>query len=300
MSPSPIALFVYNRLDHTRRTIEALKKNVLASESDLIIFSDGPKSPEHEQKVNDVRSYIQGVTGFKTLTIIVQEKNLGLSRSVTGGVTQILDERGTIIVLEDDIVTSPGFLTFMNQALNLYKDEPNVICIHGYVYPTSISLPDNFFLPGADCWGWATWKRGWDLYEKDSALLLKEIQSKKLEREFNFNDSYHYTGILKEDIEGKVDSWAIRWYASAFLKGKFTLYPGKSLVQNIGFDGSGVHCEPNEYYNQNNSVDFLPVSKIEVVKSQAGFEAFYHFFKKSQPVKKKKSFWTKIAFWRSA
>jgi hypothetical protein len=300
MSSSPIALFVYNGLDHTRRTVEALQKNDLASESDLIVFSDGPKFPEHAQKISEVRSYIQSITGFKTLKVIAQEKNLGLSRSVTSGVTKILDEHGTVIVLEDDIVTSPGFLTYMNQALNLYKDDLRVACIHGYVYPTAIRLPDNFFLPGADCWGWATWKRGWDLYEKDSAFLLREIQSKKLEKEFNFNNSYHYTGILKEDIEGKVDSWAIRWYASAFLKGKFTMYPGKSLVQNIGFDGSGVHCEPNEYYNQNNSVDFLPVSKIEVIKSQVGFEAFQRFFTETQPVKKKKSFWKKIAFWKTA
>ena len=243
---SPIALFVYNRLWHTKQTIEALQKNELASESELFVFSDGPKDEQAEPKVKEVRKYIKTIDGLKKLTVIEREKNHGLAVNIIDGVTKIVNEYGKVIVLEDDLATSPYFLRFMNDALEFYNDEEKVISIHGYIYPVKAQLPEMFFLRGADCWGWATWKRGWNLFEHNGEKLYDEIKAKKLEKEFNFDGSFNFMQISKDYIDNKNDSWAIRWYASAFIKNKLTLYPGVSLVNNIGHDGSGIHSVPDE------------------------------------------------------
>ena len=245
---APIALFTYNRPRHTRKTVEALQKNELAEKSDLFVYADGPRRMEHADMVREVREYIGTINGFKSVSIIERDENYGLARSIITGVTEIVNRFGKIIVLEDDMVTSPYFLHYMNQALELYANEENVISIHGYSYPVHTKLPETFFLKGADCWGWATWKRGWDLFEADGAKLLKELKSRNLEQRFDFFGTYDYTRMLKEQIAGKNDSWAVRWYASALLNDRLTLYPGQSLVHNIGTDNSGIHCgETNDY-----------------------------------------------------
>src|ERR1017187_10294631 len=172
MSPAPIALFVYNRLDHTRRTIEALARNELANESSLVVFSDGPKSPEDSLKVDEVREYIRSASGFQTVNLVCRPINRGLADSIISGVTEILSAHEKIIVLEDDLITSPFFLRYMNEALDLYEQAAEVISIHGYVYPIQERLPETFFINGADCWGWATWRRGWKLFDPDGASLL--------------------------------------------------------------------------------------------------------------------------------
>ncbi len=241
MNLTPIALFTYNRLWHTRQTVEALQRNVLARESELIIFSDGPRSGSDKERTDSVREYIGTITGFKKVHIIEREKNTGLAQSIITGVTEIVNNYGRVIVLEDDLVTSPFFLRYMNDALEFYKDEERVISIHGYLYPLRAPLPETFFLRGADCWGWATWKRGWDLFEPDGRKLLKELKERKLQKRFDLNGAHPYTRMLKWQARGSLDSWAIRWHASAFLRDKLTLYPGVSLINNIGFDTSGTH-----------------------------------------------------------
>ena len=242
MHLSPIVIFVYNRPDHTRRTVEALQKNVYAQESDLIVISDESKSAAQAEKVSEVRQYIRQIDGFKSVTIVERETNFGLAQSIIDGVTRLCEEYGRVIVLEDDLVTSPYFLQYINSGLDVYEDAERVVSIHGYVYPLKATLPETFFLRGADCWGWATWKRGWDLFEPDGQVLLRELMGRKLTHSFDFDGTYPYTKMLKKQIKGKNDSWAIRWYASAFLRNKLTLYPGRSLVLNIGMDNSGTHC----------------------------------------------------------
>ena len=180
MQIAPTALFVYNRLEHTKRVIEALQKNVLASESDLIIFSDGPKHEKDVKKIDEVRKYLKTIDGFKSIEIFEKENNLGLSNSIISGVTEVVNRYGKIIVLEDDLVVSPYFLEFMNNALVKYENEEKVISIHGYIYPIKNKLPETFFIKGADCWGWATWKRGWDLFEPNGQKLLDELLNKNL------------------------------------------------------------------------------------------------------------------------
>lgn len=242
---SPIVLFVYNRPEHTRKTVEALQKNFLTKESELFIFSDGPKNEFDATKVQEVRRYLKTISGFKSVSLIEREKNLGLANSIISGVTEIINKYGKIIVMEDDLVSSKYFLQYMNDALDLYENEEKVISIHGYIYPIENKgkekLPETFFIKGADCWGWATWKRGWDLFEPDGGKLLRELEERNLLREFDFDGSYPYSNMLRRQIAGQNDSWAVRWYASAFLRGKLTLYPRESLIKNIGQDNSGTH-----------------------------------------------------------
>ncbi len=297
---APIALFVYNRLDHTRRTVDSLKQNLLAQESDLIIFSDASKSELQAAKVRDVRDYISQISGFKSITIVERETNYGLAKSIIDGVTKVVNKYGRTIVLEDDLVTSAYFLKYMNEALEKYADDERVISIHGYVYPVKQSLPETFFLRGADCWGWATWRRGWAHFNPDGQYLLDELKRRKLIGMFNLNGAYSFSEMLKAQIKGSNDSWAVRWHASAFLADKLTLYPGRSLVHNIGHDGSGAHCGDEMGYDVLVSLSPIDFSNIEVQSSAQGQEAFEAFFRKvkSSFVRKllhrSKKMWAKV------
>lgn len=259
---APIALFVYNRPWHIQQTVEALRKNELAASSELFIFSDGPKSEKDREKVCAVREYCKTITGFKSVALIERALNLGLANSIITGVTDVINRCGRIIVLEDDMVTSPYFLKFMNEALEFYRSEEKVICVHGYIYPIKDDLPEIFFLKGADCWGWATWKRGWDLFDPDGVKLLKEIKKRKLQKQFNINGAYSYTKLLKNNILGRNNSWAVRWRAATFLKDKLTLHPGKSLIHNIGNDDSGTHCRVSNVFDTEISHKPISLTKI--------------------------------------
>jgi hypothetical protein len=278
MNCAPIALFVYNRPWHTRQTVEALQKNELAEDSDLFIFSDAPKKPEAAAAVQEVRDYISHISGFKSIKIIEREENMGLANSIINGVTKVCGEYDRVIVLEDDLVTTPYFLRFMNDALDLYEHEESIISIHGYMYPVMENLPETFFLRGADCWGWATWKRGWGLFEPDGGKLLASLKSQHLEREFNFGGSYDYLGMLDSQVKGENDSWAIRWYASAFLKNKLTLYPGRSLVLNIGNDNSGTHCGATEIFSGDIIARPVAVGGIPIVARLEARSAVAKYF----------------------
>ncbi len=282
MNTAPIALFTYARLAHTQRTIEALLKNTSATDHDLIIFSDAARSPDKQLLVDQVRSYLPTISGFRSITVHYRPFNFGLSKSIIEGVTQVLSDYERIIVLEDDLVTSPYFLNYMNEALERFKDDDRVISIHGYVYPVDQVLPEAFFLRGADCWGWATWRRGWQLFRPDGQTLLYELSRKKLLDTFDFNGTYGYSKMLKGQIKGTNDSWAIRWYAAAFLANKLTLYPGRSLVHNIGNDGTGAHRGVVSEYDVKLSTSPIDISEVDVQPSKIGRIAFESFFRKSQ------------------
>jgi hypothetical protein len=249
MSCAPIALFVYKRLNHLNKTLDALARNPEAKHSELYVFSDAARHESDKTTVDEVREYLKNISGFASVHIIERQDNYGLSRSIIDGVTQVCMLRGRVIVLEDDMVTSPYFLRYMNDSLDLYEADNDVISIHGYVYPVEGLLPETFFIRGADCWGWATWQRGWALFEPDGERLLLQLKERRLCREFDLDGAYPYTSMLKAQITGRNDSWAIRWYASAFLNDKLTLYPGRSLVSNIGNDSSGTHCGTSEDFS---------------------------------------------------
>ena len=273
---APIVLFVYNRPWHTQQTVEALQKNKLASESELFIYSDEAKNDDARVSVDEVRKYIDNITGFKKITVIKRDKNWGLANSIIDGVTKIVNEYGRIIVLEDDLVTSPYFLKFMNEGLTMYENEDKVASIHGYIYPID-NLPNTFFIKGADCWGWATWKRAWDVFEPNGQKILDELKSRGLEKGADFNNSYGLTQMLKDQIKGKNNSWAVRWYMSAFLKDMLTLYPGKSYVQNIGNDDSGTHCGVSDIFRVELSTS-NNINRLELVENSDSRKKIEIFF----------------------
>lgn len=282
---SPIALFVYNRPTHTRATIEALKNNLFAKESDLFIFSDGAKDQTGNEKIMELREYLKTVEGFNRVTIIEREKNYGLAESIILGVTEVIDRFGKIIVLEDDLVTSPNFLEYMNNALDMYENEDKVISIHGYTYPIKSKLPETFFLRGADCWGWATWKRGWEIFEPDGKKLLKQIKERGLIKEFDFGGSFKFSDMLKRQVSGKTNSWAIRWYASAFLSEKLTLYPGRSLIKNIGLTGTeGTHLNSSSVvFSTELSTTPINLQRIEPSENITARKIITEYFETLRP-----------------
>ncbi len=238
---APIALFAYNRFEHLKKTVDALILNSESKSSKLYIFLDGPKSSNDRDKIDHIFEYVSSINGFKSISITKSNLNRGLAQSITLGISKILSIHDKVIVLEDDIVVSKYFLEFMNTGLNLYKDDINVASIHGYVYPISNKLPETFFLRGSDCWGWATWDRAWKKYNDDGKALLDKLRSHNESYLFDFDGYGGYLKMLESSNRGEIDSWAIKWYASTFLEGMYTLYPGKSIVKNIGMDGSGTH-----------------------------------------------------------
>ncbi len=283
---APIVLFVYNRPWHTRQAIEFLQKNELANHSKLFIYSDNAKNDLDANDVKNVREYISAIKGFKQVTVIERQKNYGLAANIIDGVSKIVNKHGAVIVLEDDLVTSPYFLKFMNDGLGAYKDEERVASIHGYIYPLKNieGLPETFFIKGADCWGWATWKRGWQLFEADGQKLLGELYQRNLTNYFDFDGAYQYTKMLKNQINGKNNSWAIRWHASAFLNNKLTLYPGRSLVHNIGTDGSGTHCSTTEHFTSMISDSPIKVEQITIEENEFARSEIINFHKYRQPL----------------
>ena len=237
-----VALFAYARPAHLARVLHALAANPEASGTELHIYCDGPSGPAVEPAVAEVRRLARRARGFRAVRVVERDRNLGLHASITGGVAELLEGHERLIVLEDDLVVGRGFLGYMNRALDVYAGREEVASVHAYVYPVGAGLPETFFLRGADCWGWGTWRRAWRHFRADGAALAEELRARGLVRAFDLDGAYPFYRMLRRRVAGRNDSWAILWHASAYLAGMYTLYPGRSLVENIGLDGSGSHC----------------------------------------------------------
>lgn len=287
---APILLFVFNRPDHTRQTIEALQRNTLAAQSHLFIYSDAPRNEKDVESVNEVRRMIATVEGFKEVTIIAREENRGLARNIIDGVTTQVNKYGKVIVLEDDLITSPHFLTFMNDALDTYHDETRVGHIYACDYTQEPSLPDTYLIRFTGSWGWATWDRAWKLFNPDGKALLQEMEQRQLTHTFDFDGTYPYTRMLRRQVNGEINSWAIRWNASLFLNDILSLNVGKSLIRNIGLDGSGTHCGNDTLYGSILHNKPIPVVKISpIVESEAGRNALKNYYRRTN------SLWAKAS-----
>lgn len=243
---APIALFVYNRPEHTQRTLDSLRQNALAPRSDLFVFSDAARHEPAAQGVRDVRQLIRGINGFRSVTIKEREKNLGLANSVIAGVTQICQKFGRAIVMEDDLLTSADFLSFMNKALEKYASEPRIFSISGFNFalkPLGNYRYDAFSSYRSSSWGWGTWidrwlRADWDV--TDYETFRADSKGKKL---FNRGGD-DLARMLKMQMAGQIDSWAIRWAYTHFRCGGLALLSTSARVYNIGLDGSGVHSGP--------------------------------------------------------
>ncbi len=288
-SLAPIALFVYNRPDHTRRTISYLQKNLLAEDSRLFIFSDGAETADDRQKVNEVRALIKQTDGFKSVKIIESPINYGLAKSIINGVSLIVKEYGKVIVFEDDLLSSPFTLRYFNDALQRYFEDDNVMHIGAYMYPLiDKNLPQTFFYRAATSWGWATWDRAWKNFNPDIKDLMSQFDRPKI-KAFSIEGTMNFWKQMKEFKSGKNNSWAIRWYASIFLKNGLTLNPAKSLVQNIGHDGSGVHSNKEDIYQVHVAQQPVLVFPAEITENPEAYTAIKQFLRN-----RKGNLWARI------
>ena len=286
---APIALFVYNRPEHTRRTIKFLQQNLLAEESRLYIFSDAAKNPNNQSLVEEVREIIHSVEGFKHVELIERKNNLGLANSIIDGVSRLVKEYGKVIVFEDDLISSMYTLQYFNDALIRYQDEEKVMHIGAYMYPLKEeNLPETFFYRAATSWGWATWDRAWKNFEPDIDLIISRFDHEKKHR-FSIDGTMNFWKQILEFKSGKNNSWAIRWYASIFLKGGLTLNPSKSLINNIGHDGTGIHSGMNDIYHV--IINPQPIQSFpeKIEENQLVYHSIKNFLKN-----RKGSLWQRI------
>lgn len=277
---APIVLFVYNRPIHTQKTLDALSQNDLASDSDLYIYSDAAKTINEEHNVSEVRKLIKSIKGFKSVTIIEAEKNLGLASSIIQGVTHICDRYGKIIVLEDDILVSKYFLDFMNQSLEIYQNDDKVMHISGCTYPIDISIcnsMETFFFRVPLCWGWATWSRAWKLFERDISVIDKFTEADKFQ--FNIENTQPYFTQLEQNKSGEIKSWFVFWYAILFFNNGLSLFPARSLANNIGFDGTGVHCDNSSTYNTEINNTGINIMRLDINEDAKIISAHKKYFK---------------------
>lgn len=249
MAPAPIVLFVFARPDHTRRTLAALAANALADQSDLIVYADAARSEQDADAVRAVRALVCAATGFRSVTLVERPANYGLAHNIIEGVSETLRAHDRVIVLEDDIVTSPVFLTFMNEALARYKEDARVWHISGWNYPIDPSgMEEVFFWRVMNCWGWATWSDRWSHFRKDARRLVETWDEKTIHR-FNLDGAHDFWAQVTANHNGTMNTWAIFWYATVFENHGLCLNPTRSLVQNIGHDTSGQNCIKDKYYS---------------------------------------------------
>jgi hypothetical protein len=281
-----IALFAFNRPKHLKNCLDSLATNKEASVSDLTIFVDGPRYAQDRLLVDEVVSVAKEANGFKSTRIIESQSNKGLSKSLIEGVSSILKESETVIVLEDDLIVSKYFLSFMQSGLIKFKNEKRVASIHGYIPELKAKIEQPFFLRGADCWGWATWRDRWEQSEWNGTVLHKELKAKKLVSGFNFDGAYNYLGMLERQIKGENDSWAIRWHASMYIQNRLTLYPNESLVMNTGMDGTGRHSTTTTEYDTLLTQSAVSFKDIPINENDTARELFKTFFNRNKILNK--------------
>lgn len=295
---SPICLFTYDRLNETKQTIEALSRNYLAPESELYIFSDGPKNEKAIKKVEAVREYIKSISGFKTIHINKSAENHGLASSIILGVTQVLKNYESVIVLEDDLITLPNFLDFMNQALAFYWSEPKVQSVCGY----SLSLRDKNrevnFQTRTFSWGWGTWRDRWniDIFNKE-AIRAEINNNPTLLKEFKRSCGADISKMLMDSINSKNDSWYVRWTYNHFRSNRYSVFPSFSFINNIGHNADATHCKGiNTYISEpadENKVKFYFPS-FQCPDCESTKEFLYYFTKKHKIIFRTKLLKTKV------
>ena len=279
MTKAPIAFFAYNRPNHIEKALESLSQCEGAVDSELFIFCDGPKKSLDKEAVEEVRSIAKRKQWCGKVHVIERDENMGLANSVISGVTEVVNRYGRVIVVEDDLILSPQFLNYMNDALDFYRDNAKVMHVSGYMFPVKDKLPPTFFYRNTSCWGWATWKRSWDMFDSDSSHLLKCIKERNLCREFDLEGTASFVEMLQSHTKGKLDSWAVRWYGSVFLRGGLCLHPGLSLVKNTGHDGSGIHCVFTDEFNVELSNKRIRQFVDEIEEDKRVIELMVGFYK---------------------
>lgn len=246
---APIALFVFKRPCHTLQTLTSLAANPEFIRSPLFIYCDGARDESESSDVESTRNIVRN-WNHPNKTIIEQEKNRGLANSVMAEVSELAKKFGRVIVVEDDLVVNEIFLDYLNSALERYKDIQQVMQISAYMFPVHefADKKEALFLPFISSWGWATWDRAWRSFDAEASGWKLLLHSKVARNQFNLAESYDYSGMLLRQMNGEIDSWAIRWYWCVYRNNGLVLYPPTSLVKNMGFDGSGTHCRIDDFH----------------------------------------------------
>ena len=287
---TPIALFLYNRPSHSRLVLESLLRCHRLEECAVKIYCDGPKRAEDSAQVDSTRQIAHEWAPRLNAQVVEQENNLGLARSIVNGVSELCENHGRVIVIEDDFALSPSFLDYMLQGLNRYSDASNVYQISGYMFPIRhSSKPDAFFLPLTTTWGWATWARAWQIFDWEAADAQVLLSDPEVRRRFNLNNAYPYSEMLEDKLRGENDSWGILFWWAVFKAGGLVLHPRKSLVWNGGFDESGTHCGDQTWSNHSlteitNDTSFTTplVLPDEVMTDELAFSKVVRFLRSEQ------------------
>lgn len=284
---APVVLFVYKRLHHTVETVRALQQCKLAEQSRLFIFSDGPKREADREEVAKVRAYVEGIHGFAQVNVIKRESNIGLAENIIQGVTEVINTYGKGIVLEDDLICSPHFLTFMNGALAAYQDDPQVFSISGYnpamKFPPYYKEPVYFNYRNSS-WGWATWADRWAKVDWEVKDFDQFVNDKTIQKQFN-RGGEDLSGMLIRQMKGKLNSWAIRFTYAHFRNEAYSVCPVRSLIINNGADGSGTHVDKTDRFKVVLNQSFGNVSHFDHLEVDENimkeFRKFYRLsFKK--------------------
>lgn len=268
MAFSPIIIFAFNRLEPLKNTVASLQKNTESVESDLFVFVDGARLDKEgeAEKVKNVHEYVQNISGFRSLHYTFSEKNKGLGPSIIAGVTEVINQYGKVIVLEDDLAVAPGFLSYMNKMLNAYESDQRIMQISGF--STKVSLPngykyDIYLNRRGESWSWATWADRWNTVDWDVKDYPELLSDKKVQRAFNSIGSDLF-GMLRGYMEGRNKSWAVRFCYAMFKQGRYQVSPIKSLVRNEGFNADATNCTS---YNR---------FKYELNETQTDFSVEYN------------------------
>ena len=287
MNTAPVLLLAYNRSQLFAQTLKSLSENELASDSVLYIYCDGPKNNATSKTLEEiqlVRSLANVTKGFKEVHVVESEKNNGLAKSVISGVTNVVSKYGKVIVVEDDVLLSPYFLRFMNEALVKYENDERVLSIGSWNYfAGNEKLQADFFIRYPDSIAWATFSRAWKLFEHDTGLLLKKLEDQKLLSEFNCGlPEKYFEKMLADQIKGSIDSWAIRWTAVSVLNRKLNFYPRTSLSKHMGFGASATHESLIHDYNSALSLaDFhIQLQELKVEESKTAIKYWKRFVKR--------------------
>ncbi|MDF2155719.1 glycosyltransferase [Vibrio sp. CAU 1672] len=278
---APVIMFVYGRPEHTEKTLLALKENHQAKETKLYIYADGAKDNTDELKVREVQELIANVKGFESVEIIIRNENYGLARNIIEGVSEVIQKHGKAIIVEDDIVTSKYFLTYMNEALNKYEDKGNVWHISGWNYPIDTKgLQGSFLWQTMNCWGWATWSDRWSSFNKNPEYLVSNWDSNKIKK-FNLDGNSNFWAQVKANYDGKINTWAVFWYATIFDNNGLCLNPAVSYVSNIGHDGSGENSLNENTYDVEVNEKYEPLI-VQSKENDLAKTKIINFYKKSK------------------
>lgn len=241
---SPICLFVYKRYQTTKLMLESLMACPECAESELYVFMDEARNDSEATDVEKVRELFDDLKGFKKIHPFPARMNKGMAKSVIEGVTRVLQDHEDIIVIEDDLVVSPDFLSFMNEAIEAYRNRTDIWSISGYTPQLKELESENkqgvFLVPRAQCWGWATWRDRWETvdWEVGDFKFLARNKSRRHAFDMGGNDLFR---TLEMERRERIESWAVRWAYAASKQKKLTVNPIQSKVQNIGLKSSTSH-----------------------------------------------------------